>query len=266
MMILLKSRLRRIVLLVFFIAMVVGVFRDGLRAAAPTSEITVSAAISLKDALDEIAQLYHAEKPGTVIHFNLGASGSLQLQIEQGAPVDIFISAAPKQMDTLESKGLLLPGTRRNLVENELVLIVPKGRAGVSSFQDLVHPQVRLIAVGEPHAVPAGKYAQEVLKHLGIYDELKPKFVQAEDVRQALMFVETGNADAGIVYRTDEMISSKVTVVATAPNGSHSPIVYPVAVLKNTKNISAAKDFVTFLIGPKSSAVFQKYGFIPANR
>lgn len=246
--------------------MAAGVLPDYLSAAEPASEITVSAAISLKDALDEIAQLCRAEVPGTVIHFNLGASGSLQLQIEQGAPVDIFISAAPKQMNALEAEGLVIAGTRRNLVENELVLIVPKGNQGISSFQDLVRPQVKVIAVGEPHAVPAGKYAEEVLKHLGIYDELKPKFVQAQDVRQALMFVETGNADAGIVYRTDAMTSNRVTVVATAPDGSHSPIVYPVAVLKNSRNISAAKDFVTFLLGPKSRAVFQKYGFIPASR
>ena len=262
----LKSRLSRIFLFAFLVVMAAGVLPDCLSAAEPASEITVSAAISLKDALDEIAQLYCAEKPGTVIHFNLGASGSLQFQIEQGAPVDIFISAAPKQMDTLESEGLVIAGTRRNLVENELVLIVPRDKQGISSFQDLVRPQVKVVAVGEPHAVPAGKYAQEVLKHLGIYDELKPKFVQAQDVRQALMFVATGNADAGIVYRTDAMTSNRVTVAATAPDGSHSPIVYPVAVLKNSRNISAAKDFVTFLLGPKSSTVFQKYGFIPASR
>lgn len=234
--------------------------------AAPTSEITVSAAISLKDVLEEIAELYRAERPGTVIHFNLGASGSLQLQIEQGAPVDIFISAAPKQMDALESEGLLLAGTRKNLVENEVVLIVPKGRTGIISFQDLTRPEVKLIAIGEPNAVPAGKYAQEILTHFGIYDQLKPKFVEAQDVRQALTFVETGNADAGIVYRTDAMTSNSVAIVATAPEDSHSPVIYPVAVTRSSKNPSAAEDFVKFLLDAKASAVFRKYGFIPANR
>ncbi|HEV2488762.1 MAG TPA: molybdate ABC transporter substrate-binding protein [Candidatus Acidoferrales bacterium] len=234
--------------------------------AAPSMEITVSAAISLKDVLNQIAQLYRAENPETVIHFNLGASGSLQLQIEQGAPVDIFISAAPKQMDALESEGLLLSGTRENLVKNEVVLIVPRGKTTISSFQDLTHPDVKLIAIGEPQAVPAGKYAQEILAHFGLYALLKPKFVEAQDVRQVLTFVETGNVDAGIVYRTDAMTSKQVTIVAAAPENSHSPVLYPVAVIKNSQNPSAAKAFVRFLLGAKAGAVFQKYGFLPANR
>lgn len=249
------------------IAIAAGTFIGGQWAvAASDSEITASAAISLKDVLEEIAQLYRAERPGTVIHFNLGASGSLQLQIEQGAPVDVFISAAPKQMDALESEGLLLAGTRKNLVENEVVLIVPKGKTGITSFQDLTRPEVKLIAIGEPHAVPAGKYAQEILTHFGIYDQLKPKFVEAQDVRQALTFVETGNADAGIVYRTDAMTSNRVVIVATAPEDSHSPVIYPVAVTRNSKNPSAAEDFVKFLLDARASGVFRKYGFIPVNR
>jgi molybdate transport system substrate-binding protein len=259
-------RLSRLFLIWMLSAIAAGTFVCGQFVfAAPASEITVSAAISLKDALDEIARLYRTEKPGTVIHFNLGASGSLQLQIEQGAPVDVFISAAAKQMDALESEDLLLAGTRKNLVENKVVLIVLKGKAGIASFQDLTRPEVKLIAIGEPHAVPAGKYAQEILTHFGIYDQLKPRIVQAQDVRQVLTFVETGNVDAGIVYRTDAMTSSKVTVVATAPGDSHAPVIYPIAVIKNSKNASAAKDFVNFLLGPKSSVAFRKYGFIPAN-
>jgi molybdate transport system substrate-binding protein len=259
--------LRSCRLLLAFLAITFGapsLSEHALVQAETTAEITVSAAISLKDALNEIAQLYRAEKPETTIHFNLGASGSLQLQIEQGAPVDIFISAAPRQMDTLESEGLLLAGTRKNLVKNEVVLIVPKGKTGVSSFQDLTGPGVKHIAVGEPQAVPAGKYAQEILTHFGIYDTLKPKFVQAQDVRQVLTFVETANADAGIVYRTDAMTSNRVTVVAIAPEGSHSPVIYPLAVIKSAKNSSEAKEFLSFLLGTKASAVFRKYGFLPA--
>ena len=233
--------------------------------AEPATEITVSAAISLKDVLDEIALLYRAENPDTKIHFNLGASGSLQLQIEQGAPVDVFISAAPKQMDALQAENLLVTGTRKTLVENELVLIVPKGKTGITSFTDLTRPEVKLIAVGEPNAVPAGKYAQEIISHFGIYDQLKSKFVEAQNVRQVLTFVETGDADAGIVYRTDAMTSNKVTVVSTAPEDSHSPVIYPVAIIKSSKNVAVASDFVHFLLGPKSRAVFQKYGFISAN-
>ena len=230
----------------------------------PSDEITVSAAISLKDAVAEISHLYSSEHPGADVHFNLGGSGTLQRQIEQGAPVDIFISASPKEMDSLQSQGLLLPDTRKNLARNSVVLIVPAGSTSIRGFQDLTKAAVKTVAVGEPQTVPAGKYAQEVLTHFGIYDQLKPKLVLAKDVRQVLTYVETGNADAGIVYATDAKISKKVTVVATAPEDSHSPVVYPAAVIKNSKNAAAAKAFLDFLASEKARTVFQKYGFIPA--
>jgi molybdate transport system substrate-binding protein len=232
----------------------------------PQQELTVSAAISLKDVLDKVAQLYRAERPGTVIHFNLGASGTLQRQIEQGAPVDVFISASEDQMDSLESKGLLLAGTRRDLVKNAVVLIVPKGKTGISSVQDLTRPEVKVIAIGEPQTVPAGKYAQEVLTHFHLYDQLKPKFVLGKDVRQVLTYVITGNADAGIVYATDAMTTQEVTVVATAPEDSHSPVIYPVAILKGSKEADEAKRFLDFLGGTKVQEVFAKYGFEPAGK
>ncbi|HEY4907124.1 MAG TPA: molybdate ABC transporter substrate-binding protein [Candidatus Acidoferrum sp.] len=231
---------------------------------APSDEITVSAAISLKDALDEIAHLYSTEHPNAEVHFNLGGSGTLQRQIEQGAPVDIFISASPKEMDSLQSQALLLPDTRKDLAQNSVVLIVPAGSSSISGFQDLTKAAVKTVAVGEPQTVPAGKYAQEVLTHFGIFDQLKPKLVLAKDVRQVLTYVETGNADAGIVYATDAKISKKVTVVATAPEDSHSPVVYPAALIKSSKNPGGAKMFLEFLGGEKARAVFQKYGFIPA--
>jgi molybdate transport system substrate-binding protein len=229
----------------------------------PSADLTVSAAISLKDSMDEIAQLYKAEMPDAVIHFNYGASGTLQRQVEEGAPVDVFVSASPSQMDALESKGLVLPGTRKDLVKNAIVLIVPKGKTGITSFADLTSADAKIIAVGEPQTVPAGKYAQEVLTHLGLYDELKPKFVLAKDVRQVLTYVATGNADAGIVYATDAKTSDKVSVVTTAAEDSHSPVIYPVAVLKSSQNALAAKNFVEFLLGPNARTVFQKYGFLP---
>jgi molybdate transport system substrate-binding protein len=230
----------------------------------PGVELTVSAAISLKDALDEIAHLYSVEAPGVIVHFNLGGSGTLQRQIEQGAPVDVFISASPKEMDGLAAKGLLLTGTRRDLVRNSVVLIVPAGTSTISTFQDLTKPTAKIISIGEPQTVPAGKYAQETLTHLGLYDQMKAKLVLAKDVRQVLTYVETGNADAGIVYATDAKITSKVSVVATAPEDSHSPVLYPGAVIKNSANPMAAKQFLEFLASAKAKAVFQKYGFIPA--
>jgi molybdate transport system substrate-binding protein len=231
----------------------------------PQQTVTVSAAASLKDALDQISQLYRSEKPGVSVRFNLGGSGTLQRQIEQGAPVDVFISASPDEMDGLEAKGLLLPGTRRNLVANSVVLIVPAGSA-IGGFQDLAESRVKLIAIGEPQTVPAGKYAREVLTNMGLYDRLKPKFVLAKDVRQVLTYVATGNADAGIVYATDARISQKVKVAATAPPGSHSPVIYPVAVVKASGNPAAAKDFEAFLEGARAQGIFQKFGFLSTKR
>lgn len=229
-------------------------------------DLTVSAAISLTNALDEAKQLYASENPGVTIAINYGASGTLQLQIEQGAPVDVFISAAPKQMDALEAKSLLLEGTRKDLLRNEVVLIVPKdSTAGISSFQDLTRPNVKQVALGEPTTVPAGQYAKEVLMNLGIYDAVSAKAILAKDVRQVLTYVETGNVDAGIVYSTDALSSSEVKVVAWAPEKSHAPVVYPVAVIRDSKNPSAAKQFAAFLSSPRAAAIFQKYGFVLAS-
>jgi molybdate transport system substrate-binding protein len=241
-------------------------FGVAFAAAAPQSktDITVSAAISLKDALDEIQTAFESAEPTISVHLNLGASGTLQHQIEQGAPVDVFISASPSQMDALASKGLLASGTRRDLLKNAIVLITPHDRQNIASFQDLIAPHVKVIAIGEPESVPAGNYARQVLTHFDLYDKLKPKFVFAKDVRQVLTYVETGNADAGIVYATDALTSNRVSVVATAPEGSHSPVIYPVAVLTNSKNPTEAKQLEDFLLGPKGAAVFKKYGFLPA--
>lgn len=226
------------------------------------TDLTVSAAISLKDALDAAKQAYAAQDPNVSLAMNYGASGTLQLQIEQGAPVDVFVSAAPKQMDALESKGLLLEGTRKDLLRNEIVLIVPRNSTlAMATFQDLLKPDVQKVALGEPVAVPAGKYAQEVLTHIGIYDQVNAKAVLAKDVRQVLTYVETGDVDAGIVYKTDALSSSKVKIVAQAAADSHEPVIYPVAVIKATKNAAAAKAFEDFLSGPQASAIFEKYGF-----
>lgn len=243
-------------------------FGFGFAAAAPQSktELIVSAAISLKDALDDVAQLYESANPSISIKTNYGASGTLEIQIEQGAPVDVFLSAAPKQMDALQGKGLLLEGTRKDLLRNELVLIVPANSSlHIASFQDLTHADVKRVALGEPAVVPAGQYAKEALTNLGIYDAVNPKAVLAKDVREVLTYVETGNADAGIVYTTDALTSSKVKIVARAPEKSHAPVIYPVAALKNSRNPAAARAFTNFLSGSQARTVFQKYGFIVGN-
>lgn len=237
------------------------------RAAAPQSKpvsITISAAVSLKDALDAITPLFAKVEPQVTIHFNLGASGTLQQQIEQGAPVDVYISASPDQMDTLARDNLLMAGTRQDLVRNTVVLIAPTGTSRIAGFQDLRNPAVKFIAIGEPQTVPAGKYAQEVLSHLGLYDQLKPRFVFAKDVRQVLTYVASANADAGIVYATDAKTTSQVKVVAVAPEDSHSPVIYPVAILKGTQSAAAAKAFVAFLLSSQGQSTFERFGFSPA--
>lgn len=223
--------------------------------------LTVSAAISLSNALQEIKSLYQRIKTSVNITYNFGASGALQQQIEQGAPVDVFFSAAAKQMNALQQKDLLIPGTRKNLLINSVVLITPENGPALSSFTDLTGSQVKKIAIGEPRSVPAGQYAQEVLTNLKIFDALKPKLVYANNVRQVLTFVETGNVDAGIVYSTDAKQSNSVRLGATAAKNLHSPIIYPIAVLKDSKNVAAAKDFVQFLSDSQAEGVFQKYGF-----
>lgn len=225
--------------------------------------LTVSAAASLRDTLTEIESLYRQNQPNTTLTYNFGGSGSLQQQIEQGAPVDVFISAAPKQMDALEAKGLLLKDTRRNLLTNQVVLITAKtpAKTAVADFKDLQTDSIQRIAIGDPASVPVGKYGEETLKSMGIFEQVKPKLVLAKDVRQVLSYVETGNVDAGLVYITDAQISDNVKVAAMAPEGSHAPVVYPVAVLKASQQADAAKSFVNFLAGDAASAVFQQYGF-----
>lgn len=225
-------------------------------------EINVSAAVSLKDALAEIQKNYQAKNPNVKLVYNLGASGSLQKQIEQGAPADIFISAAPKQMDELEAKNLTNKATRKNLVENKLVIVVPKEtKLNITKYEDLTQSAVQKIALGETATVPAGQYAQQVLQKLGLWDKVKDKIVFAKDVRTVLAYTETGNVEAGIVYQTDATSSDKVKIAAVAPEGSHQPIVYPAAITTGTKQQKAAEEFLTYLFSAESKAVFEKYGF-----
>ena len=244
-----------------------------LGAAPQRSEsITVSAAISLKDALDELGPIFQVQQHrknggnGTAVTYNYGGSGTLARQIEQGAPVDVFFSAAEKQMDELAAQDLIVADTRYDLVGNALVLIAPVQSTALHNFQDLTGSVVKTIALGETSTVPAGMYARQTLEHLGLLAALEKKVVYAKDARAVLTYVETGNADAGLVYQTDANTSPKVRVVAIAPADSHDPILYPAAVLRDSKNKPAARAFVDFLQGPDARAVFQKYGFTSSEK
>lgn len=227
--------------------------------------LTISAAISLKAPLEAIGQGYERAHPDERVVCNFGASGTLQRQIEQGAPVDIFISAGESQMDALEKNSVLVPGTRRDLLGNELVLIVPARSEGIKDFPDLTKSTVKSVAIGNPQVVPAGMYAKETLENLGLLPKIQKKLVYAQDVRQALAYVETGNADAGLVYVTDARTSNAVRVAAAAPNDSHLPILYPVALLKDSKSPEAARTLLEMLESSGSLNTFEKYGFTAAS-
>lgn len=223
-------------------------------------QLIVSAAASLTDAMKEIEPLYRRLRPNITIRYNFASSGALQQQIENGAPVDVFISAAEKQMDALQNKGLVVSGTRRNLLTNRMVLIVPRN-SSVNGLRNLTSDSVKRIAIGNPRSVPAGQYAEQVLKKAGLWNSVQSKFVLANNVRQVLQFVEAGNAQAGLVYTTDARTSNQVKVVQTVPVNLHSPIVYPMAVIKSSRNQAAARAFAQFLSGNEARKVFNKYGF-----
>lgn len=230
------------------------------------AEIIISAAASMQNALEEIKVLYSQKYPQAKIVFNFGSSGSLEHQIEQGAAVDVFISAAPQQMNNLAAKKLLLSKTRRDLVKNKLVLIAPINNKSIDSFADLADDSVEKIALGEPTTVPAGQYAQEILTSLELIDEVKLKAVYGKDVRQVFNYVATGNTDAGIVYRTDVVGNKQVKIVALAPENIYSPVVYPVAIIKDSQNIQAAEQLLEFLFSTEAQAAFQRNGFVPSTQ
>lgn len=225
-----------------------------------TTELTISAAASLKEAMADIETLFKEEMPSITLTFNFGSSGSLQRQIEQGAPSDVFISAGKSQMTVLDEKGLLLDGTNKDLVKNSLVLIGPSDTT-VTSLGDLKSDSVKQIAVGEPSSVPAGKYADEVLTNLGIKDEISSKLVFAKDVKEVLAWTTSGNAEAGFVYSSDAISSDSAKVIEEIPEDLHSPITYPVAVIKDTKNENEAKAFEDFLFTEDCQKIFKKYGY-----
>lgn len=224
--------------------------------------LTVSAAKSLTDVLAEISTGYADENPEVTLVFNFGGSGALRQQIEQGAEADLYIPASLRDMELLQSKGLLNDATVRNILGNELVLIVPAdSELPVADFRDVTEPAVKSLAIGEPASVPAGKYAQEVFTAIGVWEPVKERIVYAKDVRTVLAWVETGNAEAGVVYLSDALGSDQVKIAATAPKASHTPIIYPGAVLKASKASEAAEGFLDYLGSEEAKAVFEKHGY-----
>ena len=238
----------------------------GLTPRAPCGQahqIVVSAAISLKEAFSEIGRLYES-RTGTRVTFSFAASGELEKQIEAGAPVDVFASAGEKQMDQLQAKQLIDPATRTDFARNTLVLVVPAGsELKLHSFADLEGPAVKRIAIGNPKTVPAGQYAQMLLHNIQLWPKVESRLVLAENVRQVLDYVVREEVEAGIVYATDVQIArGKARLVARAADFDVDPIRYPIAVVRDSVNAPAAKEFVKLVRGPDGTRILEKYGFL----
>ena len=229
---------------------------------AAVEEILVSAAASLTDVLKKIGSDYQA-KSGNTVTFNFGPSSGLARQIEEGAPADIFFSADLTQMDNLDKKGRIEPGTRKNLLSNRLVIIVPAdSKLALSSPKDLLNADVKKVALAEPFSVPVGVYSSKYLTDEGIWNQVKPKVVPVQDVRATLASVESGNVEAGFVYKTDAAISKKVKIVYEVPINKGPKITYPVAIVIESKRKKAARDFMNYLQGSAAKDAFKKYGFV----
>jgi molybdate transport system substrate-binding protein len=226
--------------------------------------ITVSAAISLSDVLAAVAEQYGREGRGS-IRFNFGASNVLARQITSGAPVDVFVSADEAQMDVVASAGLLLDGTRFDLLRNQLAIVVASDRPRtLTGPRDLTAASFRRIALGDPEAVPAGVYAKQYLEQQDLWTALAPKIVPSTSVRAALAAVESGAADAAIVYRTDARIATRATVAYVVAADRGPRIVYPAAILKNSSANEESRRFLDFLRGAAAARIFERFGFTVA--
>lgn len=232
----------------------------GALAQAPAT-LTVAAAASLTDALRDLGKQFAAHHPQATLRFNFAASGVLLRQLEQGAPVDLFISADPDTMDSGMAQHLLDPATRQDFASNSVVLVVPSGsRLPIQALADLARPEVQRIALGKVATVPAGRYARQSLKQAGLWAALEPRFIPALNVRQVLDYVARGEVDAGFVYRTDALLMpDQVRVVLTL--SGHTPVRYPMARVSNGPQPALAQAFMAFLLGPVGQGTLARYGF-----
>src|SRR5919201_718196 len=232
---------------------------------AHAEEVTLSVAISMKDVVEELGRRFMAARPGVTLRYNLGSSGELQKQIEAGAPVDLFISAAPRQMDELEKKRLVVAPSRRVFARNVLTVVKPAdSRIDITKPADLLDRRVTKIVLGNPKTVPVGQYAEESLRALSLWDRLRPKLVFAENVRQALDYVARGEVDAGFVYTTDAATRAKQVTEAFRPaEDTYRPVLYPVAVVAGAKHAAIAQAYVDLLLSRDGQAVLARFGFLP---
>ena len=228
-------------------------------------ELTILAAASLTDVCGELKTLYESEHSGVTLNFSFAGSGALQTQIEEGAPADLFISAAKKQMNALKEESLMKEDSRCNLLENKVVLIVPADSSlGLASFEDVMKDEVTMVGIGEVESVPAGQYAKTIFTNLGFWEDVEKKANFGTDVRTVLGWVETSAVSCGVVYATDAYSSDLVKIAAEAPEGSCDPVIYPAGIVASSSNTQAAEAFLQFLKSDEAMKVFEKYGFSKA--
>ncbi|MEG0830397.1 MAG: molybdate ABC transporter substrate-binding protein [Anaerovoracaceae bacterium] len=234
--------------------------KNGEAAKSDTKEITVLAAASLTDAIDEIIAEYNKDCSDKIIPSYAG-SGDLVQQIEGGAPCDLFISASKSNMDQLADGSLIDTDSRKDLLGNTLTLVASKEKADVVKIDNLATDKVGKISIGEPETVPAGKYATQVFDSLKITDKVKGKVMNGKDVKAVLNYVETGDVDCGFVYKTDAMMLKTGKVICDVDSKLHDPIVYPAAIMKDSKEAEATANFYEYLSSDFAKKTFEKYGF-----
>ncbi|MBQ7738999.1 MAG: molybdate ABC transporter substrate-binding protein [Desulfovibrionaceae bacterium] len=221
-------------------------------------EITVSAAASLTNAFGAIKTAFEQKNSDVKVFLNFAASNPLLKQMQEGAPVDVFASADQETMDKAAASKCIDPKSRQDFVRNTLVLITPKGATNVKSLADL--PKINKIAIGNPDSVPAGRYAKEVLQNEKLWEELGPKFIYGNNVRQVLDYVSRGEVDAGIVYGTDaQHQKEKVAIVSTLTG--HKPVLYPIALATTGKNSKDGQKFINFVLSSQGMNILAQFGF-----
>ncbi len=232
--------------------------QNGEGVAAQTETLVVGAAASLNEAFTELGQLFESNNTNWKVEFSFASSGNLKTSIEQGAPIDVFASAAEKQMDDLKEAGHIDANTVQLMLKNQLVLIVPKN-SDVKSLEDLLN--LRRIAIAEPSSAPVGQYAKESLTSLGYWSQLEDKLILAKDVRQVLFYVEQDEVDAGFVYATDAAKSNEVNVVAAMPEDSYPTALYPIGIVSSTKQRVISEKWIEFVLSEEGQRVLREYGF-----
>lgn len=224
--------------------------------------LTISAAASLKDVLNDVFKEFHAKNHNITVDYNFGGSGTLEKQIESGAPADIFLSADTKNVDKLDNKKLVVKSSIKVFAANQLVLITSKKNPlKIKSINDITKSTVDPIGLGTPIAVPAGDYAIQSLTYYKLWDKVKSKTVYGNDVKQVFYYVQSGNTPVGFVYMTDAINKDGITIVQTVPDKSHKPIQYEGAIVSGSSNSDAAKLYMDFLFSDTAKSLFTKYGF-----